>query len=266
MKKSFIFILTVSLLCISVLAGCSDAQSTAGSEESSQSSESQLVNTQAFTSNETSNAADYDVVLALKTEDYLNTSIKDFNSKVQSTIDNDDSFLGAYSDLLGSIEESDSNYSFVSETLSYCIDEFLSSQMNEHNTISDYVKKVDGAYSDEDGEEYYEFMFTVLFSVEYCISDETDITVQERDALLNQYKSDLQAIISEANNEDLLSKDIKTELQEKADNLAKELSTDTLAFENAEIQSSSMEIRNIKNKNYIEQGKELMSVNTSNGS
>jgi len=63
------------------------------------------------------------------------------------------------------------------------------------------------------------------------------LTVQERDELLNKYHIELQNAVSNMSKEELQAQDIKETLQSKAAELAKELSTTTLTFENAEIQS-----------------------------
>lgn len=63
------------------------------------------------------------------------------------------------------------------------------------------------------------------------------MTVQERDELLNKYHIELQNAVSNMSKEELQAQDIKETLQSKAAELAKELSTTTLTFENAEIQS-----------------------------
>ena len=109
--------------------------------------------------------------------------------------------------------------------------------MGDPISQSQYLKKNEGAYAGGVGETFYHFMFTALYSVEYRVIDNVDLTVQERDDLLAQYHTELQNAISEMSRESLTAQDIKGNLQMIAKELTKECSTDCLIFENAEIQS-----------------------------
>ncbi|NLO84836.1 MAG: hypothetical protein GX096_05340 [Clostridiales bacterium] len=182
----------------------------------------------------------YDSVLSLKTEGYQNLCIADFNATVKQKIDTDIGFLDVYSELLDSITPDDSNYSFIRETLNSSIKEVICQEMGVPISISQYLKRNEGAYSGGENDTFYSFMFTSLYSVEYRIN--AKLTVCERDILLVEYHTELQNTVSEMNQESLTAQDIKTNLQTIADNLAKQLSTHSLVFENAAIQS--IEIHN----------------------
>ena len=80
-------------------------------------------------------------------------------------------------------------------------------------------------------------MFIALYSVEYRVTDEANLTVGERDELLRAYQTELQNAVSGMDKEQLIDSGYKIELQKIADDLANDLSTDTLIFENAEIHS-----------------------------
>ena len=218
------------LICACLFAGCASSQPPA---DSALAHSNPMSVTTEDNSGTTNNYAD---VLSLRTEGYQNLSLKDFNAAVKAQIEGNEDFLSAFSDFGGTLTPEDSDYSFY-KTLSYSIDEVIFPQMGGSVSFTQYLKKHDGTYAGNEGETFYTFMFTALYSVEYRVIDEANLTVGERDELLDKYQTELQNAVSGMSNEKLQAQDIRGTLQSIADSLTKELSTDALAFENSEILS-----------------------------
>lgn len=239
MKKIIQALAALTVLCI-CLTGCAvkpssiDSPSPTTSPSLSATTSSKLARS-ATTSSKL--ASDYDTVLALKTEGYQSLSLKDFNAAVKAAIDKDTDILSAFSTLMESITPNDEDYQFIYETLDYSISETILPQISQPVSISRYLKKHGDEYTVESGETFYSFIFTALYSVEYRVIDEAGVTVQERDELLNDFHTELQNAVSEMIKEQLTADGIKAELQKIADGLCTKLSTNTLVFENAKIQS-----------------------------
>ncbi len=229
MKKLIQALVALTVLCI-CLAGCAvkpssiDSPSPTTSPSLSATTSSKL-------------ASDYDTVLALKTEGYQSLSLQDFNAAVKAAIDKDADFLSTFSTLMQSITHNDEDYQFIYETLNYSISETILPQMSQPVAISRYLKKHGDEYTVESGETFYNFIFTALYSAEYRVTDEAGLAVQERDELLSAFHTELQDAVSEMSKGQLTAGGIKAELQKIADGLCTELSTNTLVFENAKIQS-----------------------------
>lgn len=180
---------------------------------------------------------EYDTLLALSTEDYQEKSLQDFNATVKAKIDGDADILNSFNNLMNDITPSDDAYSFVCETLNRSISEIISPQLGDVIAISQYLKRNEGIYNENDGEVFYSFMFTALYSVEYRIIDAANISVGERDKLIMTYHINFQEAVDKMDREQLKAANIQSELQAIANNLATELSTNILVFENAIIHS-----------------------------
>jgi hypothetical protein len=220
----------LTVLCV-FLTGC-EGNPASSDSSSPTTSPSLLTNTYSVPE------SDYDAILGLATEGYKSLSLKDFNTAVKAEIDKDAGFLSTFSDLMDNLNPGDSEYRFVYETLNHSISEIIFPQIGEDISLSEYLKKTGGAYNGNDGETY--FMFTALYSVQYRVIDEANLSVGERDKLLSAYHTGFQDAINDMEREQLMAGDIRFLLQKTADDLATELSINTLIFENAEI--SSIEI------------------------
>jgi len=233
MKKPIKAIALITAISASLLAGCATYQSPADSTPTTPPPSTPV-------SSVSSTLPDkYNTVLELRSEGYQSLLLGDFNSTVKAKIDKDLGFLSTFSEFMSSLTTEDSEYQFVYETLNYSIDEIISPQMGNPVSISRYLKNYSEEYTAgiSNDETFYNFMFTAHYSVEYRVIDETALTVQERDELLCAYQTELQSAVSGMDKEQLLSSGCKNKLQGIADDLANDLSTDTLIFENAEIQS-----------------------------
>lgn len=175
--------------------------------------------------------------LALQTENYQNLSLKDFNATVKKAIDTKENFLNAFSKLLDQTKPSDSEYSFIYETLNYSINEIISEEMDQSISLSHYLKVSDDKPTIGTDKKIPGFMFTALYSFEYRIIDDTNLTVQSRDELLRRYQVKFQEVVSKMTKDQLTKNDARNELQKIASALCEELSANDLTFENAEIQS-----------------------------
>lgn len=228
MKKTILSSLLIVALCTCLLVGC--AVKAALPDNSPYAGTQPTPVTSSIT-------ASNDKVLSLQTEGYQNLSLKDFNAAVKETIDTDADFLSDFSALMERITPEDNAYSFVYETLNHSIDEVISPQMGQPIAFSRYLKAFGDEYTTESNETFHSFMFTSLYTVEYRITDEAALTVQERDELLAAFQTKLQNAVNDMSREQLTADGIKVELQKIADNLCAKLSTNILVFENAEIQS-----------------------------
>lgn len=229
MKKLIQALAALTVLCI-CFTGCAEKPSSSDSPSPTTSPSLSATISSIL-------ASDYDTVLALKTEGYQSLSLQDFNAAVKEAIDKDTDFLSTFSTLMESITPNDEDYQFIFETLDYSISETILPQISQPVAISRYLKKHEDEYTVESGESFYSFIFTALYSVEYRVTDEAGLTVQERDELLNEFHTELQNAVSERSKEQLTAGGIKAELQKIADGLCTKLSTNTLVFENAKIQS-----------------------------
>lgn len=227
MKKTIRLITVLTTLCALLFAGCTTEPSLPDNSPTS---------TQSVSAN-SPNPVTINSVLSLQTEGYKNLPLKEFNTTVKETIDTNAGFLSDFSELLDSVTQDDSEYSFICETLNYSINEVISSQMGQPITFSRYLKEFGDEYTTESGETFFNFMFTTLYSAEYRIVDEAGLTVQERDELLAMFQTELQNAVSKMDREQLTANDIKMELQNIADSLCTKLSTNVFVFENVEIQS-----------------------------
>ena len=230
MKKSMLSSLLIVGLCTCLLMGCAVK---ADSPDSTLPTNSMS----ASVTSDNTTPSDYDKVLALQTEGYQALSLKEFNAAVKAAIDKDVDFLSMYSELLESQTLNDSEYQFVHVTLNHSVSEVIMSQMGEPISISKRLNKNEGAYAGNEGDTFYDFMFTALYSVEYRVIDDNSLTVNERDELISAYHTKLQNAANDMGREQLTESGIKAELRKLADSICLELSTGTVIFENAEIHS-----------------------------
>ena len=241
MKKSIITPLA-AVLCLSLLTGCN-------AKDSSTPPDSQQTNPPAQATVASANISDtseaYEKLVALKTEDYKQQSVADFN---QSLAPNN-------GDVLASISPDDKNYEFITVTLAASLDELYCEQMNDSVGLSAYLKKEEQPLEKLPGEESvagaeitYQFVFNALYRLNYTFSDPTQITVAERDSALQKFKTEFQNYVDNLSEADLASSNIKTVLSEKADELENSLSTAKMKLscevENVEVHNAGEEIVN----------------------
>ena len=197
MKKSTIIPLAV-LLCLSLLAGC----------------------------NVKGSSAAYKKLAAFKTADYEQQSVADFNKALLTTDNGDISeLLDAQTEVLANISQDDENYEFITLTLAASLEEVYCEQMNDSVGTSVYLKR-----------EGSQFVFNALYRLSYTFSEPTQITVAERDRVLQRFKTEFQNYVDGLSEASLTNSNIKTVLSEKADELERSLSTAKIKL-SCEVQS-----------------------------
>lgn len=228
MKKRII-VPVVTVLCLSLLAGCNSG----GSHIPSDGQQANISAQTTVTNSDTSATSDaYQKLVAFKTADYEQQSVADFNQSL--TPDNGDisGLLDAQAEVLTSISPDDENYDFITVTIATSLDELYCDQMNDSVGFSGYLKKVERPQEKLPGKESiagteitYQFIFNALYRLNYTFSDPTKITVAERDNALQSFKTELQSYVDGLSEDDLTAPNIKTALKEKADELASKFST-----------------------------------------
>lgn len=251
MKKSIITPLA-AVLCLSLLTGCN-------AKDSSTPPDSQQTNPPAQATVASANISDtseaYEKLVALKTEDYKQQSVADFNQSLAPNNGDISGLLDAQADVLASISPDDKNYEFITVTLAASLDELYCEQMNDSVGLSAYLKKEEQPLEKLPGEESvagaeitYQFVFNALYRLNYTFSDPTQITVAERDSALQKFKTEFQNYVDNLSEADLASSNIKTVLSEKADELENSLSTAKMKLscevENVEVHNAGEEIVN----------------------
>lgn len=195
MKKSIIIPLA-AVLCLSLLTGCN-------AKDSSTPPDSQQTNPPAQATVASANISDtseaYEKLVALKTEDYKQQSVADFNQSLAPNNGDISGLLDAQADVLASISPDDKNYEFITVTLAASLDELYCEQMNDSVGLSAYLKKEEQPLEKLPGEESvagaeitYQFVFNALYRLNYTFSDPTQITVAERDSALQKFKTEFQ--------------------------------------------------------------------------
>jgi len=217
MKKNLLTLVAVAVLLTCCLTGCG-ASATAGTSQ-----ESVSVNTLDTPRIDERHAS----VLALKTANYQEQSVKDFNATVEAAIEKDENFLSLYSEALDAITPEDENYTFIHQTLRHSINEFIMLELGEPVTFSPTTIK-------EDMNE--NFVFTAMYAIEYEVLDPSGLTISERDQSLEGIQQEIHDLIIAMSNEELKAGNIRETLQASLDNLAQTSSTQFIAFKNAEIQ------------------------------
>ena len=251
MKKSIITPLA-AVLCLSLLTGCN-------AKDSSTPPDSQQTNPPAQATVASANISDtseaYEKLVALKTEDYKQQSVADFNQSLAPNNGDISGLLDAQADVLASISPDDKNYEFITVTLAASLDELYCEQMNDSVGLSAYLKKEEQPLEKLPGEESvagaeitYQFVFNALYRLNYTFSDPTQITVAERDSALQKFKTEFQNYVDNLSEADLTSSNIKTVLSEKADELENSLSTAKMKLscevENVEVHNAGEEVVN----------------------
>lgn len=241
-----------AVLCLSLLTGCN-------AKDSSTPPDSQQTNPPAQATVASANISDtseaYEKLVALKTEDYKQQSVADFNQSLAPNNGDISGLLDAQADVLASISPDDKNYEFITVTLAASLDELYCEQMNDSVGLSAYLKKEEQPLEKLPGEESvagaeitYQFVFNALYRLNYTFSDPTQITVAERDSALQKFKTEFQNYVDNLSEADLASSNIKTVLSEKADELENSLSTAKMKLscevENVEVHNAGEEIVN----------------------
>lgn len=222
MKKSIITPLA-AVLCLSLLTGCN-------AKDSSTPPDSQQTNPPAQATVASANISDtseaYEKLVALKTEDYKQQSVADFNQSLAPNNGDISGLLDAQADVLASISPDDKNYEFITVTLAASLDELYCEQMNDSVGLSAYLKKEEQPLEKLPGEE----------------------SVAERDSALQKFKTEFQNYVDNLSEADLTSSNIKTVLSEKADELENSLSTAKMKLscevENVEVHNAGEEVVN----------------------
>lgn len=242
----------VTVLCLSLLAGCNSGGSHIPSDGQQANTSAQTT----VTNSDTSTTSDaYKKLVAFKTANYEQQSVADFNQSL--TPDNRDisGLLDAQVEVLASISPDDENYRFITVTLAASLDELYCEQMNDSVGFSAYLKRVERPQQKLPGEESvagaettYQFLFNALYRLHYTFSDPIQITVAERDNALQNFKTELQSFVDGLSEDDLTSQNIKTTLNEKADELASKFSTAEIELsceiESIEVHNAGTEIVN----------------------
>lgn len=231
MKKTLLSTIITTALFASLLVGCNVQVTTTPDEAPSATTSMELSN---ITGHE------YGAVLALKTTNYGEQSVQAFNATVQAAIENDEGFLSTYNDAHDIVLPEDENYSFISQTLRHSVSEVIMPQLSEPMSFPGSAMKEDmHTEADDVGED---FIFTAMYQIEYEIPDPAQITISERDALLECIPREIQELISGMGNEELRTSDIRAKLQTLLNELAQAKSTQTLVFKSIAIQGIEVHV------------------------
>lgn len=133
--------------------------------------------------------------------------------------------LDAQTEVLANISRDDENYEFITVTLAASLEEVYCEQMNDSVGTSAYLKK-----------EGSQFVFNALYRLSYTFSEPTQITIAERDRVLQRFKTEFQNYVDGLSEASLTNFNIKTVLSEKADELERSLSTAKIKL-SCEVQS-----------------------------
>lgn len=148
-EKSIIIPLA-AVLCLSLLTGCN-------AKDSSTPPDSQQTNPPAQATVASANISDtseaYEKLVALKTEDYKQQSVADFNQSLAPNNGDISGLLDAQAEVLASISPDDENYEFITMTLAASLDELYCEQMNDSVGLSAYLKREERPLEKLPGEE-----------------------------------------------------------------------------------------------------------------
>lgn len=247
--KKVIFIALAAFLCLGMMAGCA-AQTDNTPNATLQFTQTSLQENVRSSTDPTSDfSAAYDKFVSYKTEGYSKESVVDFNRSFLPENGDLSELLAAYADVTATISSDDKNYDFIMGTLAASINELYCEQMNDKSGFSSSVKKQARPIETLEGEEKplpeeqaYEFVFNAFYSVQYTITDPIALTVADRDAALQAFRTEFQNYINGLSETELMSGNIKKTLSSKASELANDLSSDTLEL-SCEI--SGIEIHNV---------------------
>lgn len=231
MKKGITSALA-ALLCLGMLTGCAE-QGNVPENIPASSPASVQKNPAPIMENA---SASYEKLVAYKTENYMNESIATFNRALLPEDGNLSELLDAHSEIMASISPDDDNYNFITLTLAASLDELYCEQMNDEIGFSGYVKKqtrpIEALAGEEElsEEQTYEFMFNALYTTHYTISNPAAITVADRDAVIQAFRTELQGYIDSLTETELMSGNIRETLSGKASEFANSLSSDAMTL------------------------------------
>ena len=118
--------------------------------------------------------------------------------------------------MAGSILSNDENYDFIRLTLTTSLDELYCEQMGEETAFFSYVKKTERPIKPLNKEEQqifakepaYGFIFTEFYTIPYAITDPEALTVEQRDATLQIFCTELQSYIDGLSETELMNSNI----------------------------------------------------------
>ncbi len=220
-KKSGV-LFCVCTVCIIIILGMSVGCTAMGSESLEKHPQTDSLSDNV--------SASYAKLAAYKTEDYSRQSIADFNAALAPTPDELTELLAAEADVISTISPDDENYDFFITTMNFSSSELYCEHRGEEFSFNAGISKRGrpSKYLDEDGEIWYEFNCLVEFDVIYTIDSPELLTVAERDNTLLLFKEEMQNYLNSLNEAQITGGDIKTTLIDKADEIAKSLSTEKM--------------------------------------
>lgn len=165
-----------------------------------------------FNNNSSYTDEEYAALMALKTEDYRELSVSEFDSKFVS--------VGM---IYNGYNPNDENADFM-KTLLYSSMELVYSESNETPMISIST----GINKQMGNNEYYGAEMN--FEIYWTISNEVEMTVGERDDILNACENSIQSTLEGKSRDELQSDDFATELKSEFDTLANELSNNSISL------------------------------------
>lgn len=233
MKKNIIATIT-TMLCLGMLTGCA-AQ---GNHAVNAPPSSPVLDISApeSTPNTISYTAAYDKLISFKVDNYISESVAVFNRSLTPENGDLSEILDTHATALTSVSTNDENYVFIRATLSASLNELYSKQLGEETTFSGYVKKVAHpieALNEEEkellnNESSYQFHFMAFYNLHYTIADANTLTVGDRDYALQTFNTELQSFVDMLSKSELTSSNIRTTLSKKADEIARDLSSENL--------------------------------------
>lgn len=192
-------------------------------------------------------SAAYEKLIAYKTNYYSKQSVADFNNSLR----NEDltELYEAYDTVMTDISSDDENYDFITLTLATSLNEIYHEQVGKNTafSISGYLERKEQPFDiellpDEENisakEQIYEYILYGLYNINYTISDPAELTVAERDSALQTFRTEMQTYVDGLSENEIVGRNIKTRLSDKAAELAKRISTDRIQL--------SYEISNIE--------------------
>ncbi|MCM1155378.1 MAG: hypothetical protein NC314_12505 [Roseburia sp.] len=175
-------------------------------------------------------SAAYTKLISYKTDDYLQQSITDFNATLAPTYDDFSDVLAAMAEVAGTIPADDENYDFITQTMTFSAQELFNEHMGEGFTFMGNLQKRSRPYKevDSEGEPIYAFNCFVEFQVDYEILLPDVLTVAERDAVLLNFRTQLQDYLDTLREEEITEYSLQKMLSDKAAELTEYLSSDRI--------------------------------------
>lgn len=166
----------------------------------------------------------YERLLKYKTEDYLQQSVAEFNASIAPTRDAFGEALEEYSQVvMEGISKEDENYDFFDVTLGASLSELYGEVFEEPAYFPVYLSRKERPYAymgPTGGDLFYEFDFSALVNIEYCVTSKKTLTVAERDRVLRACREELQSYVDDLSEEQILHGNIWAMLTRKAAELA----------------------------------------------